>query len=485
MLHFRRLFVLLFIFHVNQLKSQDLYIGTSSIDITPQLPVALLGQFHIRIADTVESPLIINVVALESRENGALKETVVFVACDLTVIPPSLTKSVRKEVARRIPGFDTDKIILTATHTHTAPVLGNENLVYPIPPNITQIDTYHALVTQRAAEAIEKAWNNRQQGTVTWGLSQAAVGYNRRSYYSNGKSVLAGGGNTPLYRGPESTDDHDVNVLFFWNKKGKLIAMNIDVPAPAQQVGGRNTINADFWHETRIELKKRFGNDICVVGWVGAAGNQGLGPLYRKPAEERMLKLRNTTKSQEIARRITVAVQDAYDVVKNDRFTKVPMMHAMDTLMLPMRKMSEAEYIEGKMESEKAAAAIAADSTKVGQMQAQMLWYQAAVKRFEMQYTNPKMESEIHVIRIGDAVVCTNPFELFTEFGMRIQGRSKAVQTFVVQLAGAHNYLPTVEAENNGGYSVIMQSSFVGAAGGDILVDRTVDMINKMWSDKK
>ncbi len=59
-------------------------------------------------------------------------------------------------------------------------------------------------------------------GNSNLGVDKAAVGYNRRSYYSNGRSVLAGGGNTPLYRGPESTDDHDVNILFFWNKKRKI-----------------------------------------------------------------------------------------------------------------------------------------------------------------------------------------------------------------------------------------------------------------------
>ncbi len=55
------------------------------------------------------------------------------------------------------------------------------------------------------------------------------------------------------------------------------------------------------------------------------------------------------------------------------------------------------------------------------------------------------------------------------------------MQTVVVQLAGASNYVPTEEAIRGGGYSVIMQSSFVGAEGGQILTDRTVEMINSMW----
>ena len=68
-----------------------------------------------------------------------------------------------------------------------------------------------------------------------------------------------------------------------------------------------------------------------------------------------------------------------------------------------------------------------------------MKWYGATVERFEKQKTdpNPTYEMELHVLRIGDAVVCTNPFELFTDYGIRIKARSQAVQTFVIQLVGA------------------------------------------------
>jgi hypothetical protein len=87
----------------------------------------------------------------------------------------------------------------------------------------------------------------------------------------------------------------------------------------------------------------------------------------------------------------------------------------------------------------------------------------------------------VHVIRIGDAVICTSPFELYVDYSVQIQGRSKAVQTFVVQLAGAGNYLPTPKAKQGGGYSAIVQSTPVGPEGGMILVDRTVEMINGMF----
>src|SRR5690606_18920853 len=109
------------------------------------------------------------------------------------------------------------------------------------------------------------------------------------------------------------------------------------------------------------------------------------------------------------------------------------------------------------------------------------------VKRYKMQQENPesKYETEIHVLRIGDAAICTNQFELFTDYGIRMQARSKAMQTFVIQLAGPGTYLPSAKAVAGGGYSAVCQSNVVGAEGGEVLVDRTVEIINSFWEEDR
>jgi len=68
------------------------------------------------------------------------------------------------------------------------------------------------------------------------------------------------------------------------------------------------------------------------------------------------------------------------------------------------------------------------------------------------------MPVEIHVIRLGDMAIATNRFELYLDFGIRIKARSKAVQTFVVQLAGPSFWRAAVSnvpspppAKRNGG----------------------------------
>ena len=62
------------------------------------------------------------------------------------------------------------------------------------------------------------------------------------------------------------------------------------------------------------------------------------------------------------------------------------------------------------------------------------------------------MLAELHFIRLGDAIIATNSFELFIDYSHRIKARSQAVQTIAVQLSGHGSYLPTERALKAGGY---------------------------------
>jgi len=162
------------------------------------------------------------------------------------------------------------------------------------------------------------------------------------------------------------------------------------------------------------------------------------------------------------------------------------LIHRAETVRLPMRLVSEAEYAEAKAACQQAADEIAKDPKAADRVHRRMKWYEATVQRFEAQKNdpNPTYEVELHVLRIGDAAVCTNPFELFTDYGVQIKARSKAVQTFVIQLAGGGSYLPTERAVRGGGYSAVVQSNKVGPEGGQILVNRTVEAIDALFGPR-
>ncbi len=460
----------------------ELLVGAASADITPQKPVALCGQFDLRIGRTVETPLTANVIALESREGDKPLDAAVMVSCDLVVVPDELLALVRAETHKALPDLDGKKIFLNATHTHTAPVLSPDQ--YAIPKEgVMQVEEYQALFAGRVAEAIARAWKGRKPGSVTWGLGHAVVGYNRRTVYSDGAAQMYGPTARPEFRNLEGYEDHDVGTLFFWNGAAMPAAVAVNVACPSQEVEARSTVNADYWHPVRAGLRKRFGQDLCVLGWPGASGDQSPHLMYRHAADERMRRLRGLERMDEIARRIVRAVDEAYEVVEKDRRADVALVHRVETLRLPMRLVTEAEHATAKAEVAAAAAKIEKDPKAADREYRRLKWYEQTVKRFERQKTDPKptFEMELHVVRIGDAVVCTNPFELFTDYGIRIQARSKAEQTFVVDLAGPGGYLPTEKAVRGGGYSAVVESSLVGPEGGQMMVDRTVEAIGSMW----
>ncbi len=487
----RTLFLIISVILINvvKLNAGNILIGTASVDITPELPVALTGQFHLRIAEVIETPLTANIIALESKEETGESDAAIMVSCDLLYISNEMLQMVREEVSQKVAGLDVSKIFLSATHTHTAPVLINDtsfSFRYAIPEKgVLQVEEYVRFFVEQVSDGIIKAWNSREPGSVTWGLSHAAVAYNRRAVYADGTSVMYGKTNRPDFLNLEGTEDHDVNMLFFWDKSGKLTAMAINVACPSQVVEQRSAVNADYWHPVREQLKQRFGMDVTILSWGGASGDQSPRPLYRKKAEERMTQLRGLSETEELARRICTAVEDAFEAVKNDRHEELKLIHKTEILSLPVRKVTEEECLFSMSEKEKYSALIAADPESVEKYLARVTWNADVIKRYNMQKNNPDLDykTEIHVVRIGDIALCTNQFELFTDYGLRIQARSEALQTFVISFTGPITYLPTEKAVKGGGYSAIVQSVEVGPEGGQMLVERTVQLINEMFDD--
>ncbi len=200
--------------------------------------------------------------------------------------------------------------------------------------------------------------------------------------------------------------------------------------------------------------------------------------MFRKEAEERMRRLRGLDRMQEIARRIVRAWEEAYEGAQKEKYTEVPLTHHVETLTLPRREVTEREWQLAKSDVEN----YSKDKGKL----TLAWWHQQVVTRYEKQKagTIEPFTMELHVLRLGDIAIATNPFELYTDYGIQIKSRSPALQTFIIQLAGPGTYLPSQRAVNGGGYSAIVQSNEVGPEAGQILVEKTLDGINAAWPKK-
>jgi hypothetical protein len=476
-------------------NAATLYVGAASCDITPDMPSFLAGQFSPRVSQGVEYPLTANILVLESRDGDKSLDSAMIISVDTSVVRASLLLPIRAAVQKQLPGFDLDKLIVAATHTHSAPPTSDGH--FKQQEGVQVPSDYVKSAVASIGAAAKQAWDGRRPARFSYGLGHAVVAYNRRAVYADGTAVMYGPTNDPSFRGIEGMEDHDVNSMFFWDTSDKLQAIVVNVSCPSQEVESNRLLSSDYWGPTREMLKDKYGQDVTIVGLCGAAGDQSPHLRYRQAADNRMTSLRNLDRLREIARRIVRGVDEAYEVAQNAKQAAVVVKHQYAVLNLPERIVTEAEYQSCRAEAER---------LKAHPGDGRGNWNARVVARYERLATDPKPThpTPVNVLRIGEAVICTNQFELYTDFGVQMKARSKAVQTFVVQLANGAaapeppadapqedtndwlyasggTYLPSERAVKGGGYGAVIQSNVVGPEGGQMLVEETVKMINAMW----
>lgn len=425
-------------------KENSLYVGFSSVDITPKKPVVVIGQMRKRIARTTLDPLTTTVLALETRGGGVNKEQAIMVSCDVIFIRKQIQQRIRDLVKKQIPDFDVHKLFLNATHTHTAPGFIDNAFkgLYDVSKDkgVMKASEYGSFFVERIAKAVVGAWQNRKPAGMSWALGHAVVGMNRRVQYFDGKSVMYGNTNAENFSNIEGSEDHAVEMLFFWRPGEKLTGIVINIACTSQETENLSEISADFWHDVREEIRKRYSKDLFIFPQCAPSGDLSPHLLFRKKADELMLKRRGISRRQEIARRIANAVDDVFGLARTDIKWKLPFKHIVVNPDLPEHEPAVLPFYD----------------------------------------TDPIKPIEFHVIRLGDIAIATNPFELYIDYGIRIKARSKAVLTLLVQLSCQTNgYLPTEKAVKGGGYSA--DKFVVGPKGGQILVNETVKTINDLW----
>jgi len=471
-------------------KAAELFIGAATADITPNPPVPLTGNASVRIAREIESRLTANVLALESREGDRAVDQAIMVSCDLCVIRPGIQADFRKHLDGRLPGFDLNKLFLAATHTHAAPVLLQDRYDEKDYGDAIQPKEYVPWLYERMAQAAVKAWQSRAKGAVAWGLGHAVAGHNRRMVYSDGTAKMFGPINTPEFRGIEGYEDHGVHVLCFYDSQKRLKATAITMGTTAQAAGG-NKVSSDFWHDARRLIRERHGEDVCVLGFCAAAGDQTPRAHVSKNSEDRMCKLRGLTYCEEIGRRVAAAFDDVAGVIAKDIRADVPLIHRVRQVELPARVITEAEYAIAKKVCEE----IDGRKQRLKTDAWTRHFYGLVVERYLAQQKGgwKTYTMEMHVLRLGDVAIATNPFELFVDYGVQIQARSPAVQTFLIQLATSGPqpayYVPTPRAVAGGSlnekaftnYSATAATNLIGPEGAQVLVERTIEAMNELW----
>ena len=520
-------------------QQPGLRIGWGRRSLNPGKPVAITGQFYLRVSLGESDPVVAEALVIENGRDAAI-----FVSADMVGLKGGILDMVRAKLRDQAPDIPGDKLVMNATHTHAGPSF---SAVKPAVPGMTYMPTAEIkeFLSTRIADAVVDAWKTRAPGSVAFGYGFATVGHSRRTVYLkdqstpeerkrnaggfvNGKGRMYGNTADEFFSHYEAGTDAFANFMFTFDASGKLTGAVVNVPCPAQTNEHAWVLHAGFWHPVRTKLRAKYG-DIGIVAQCAAAGDLSPRQLHYKAAELRRYKLKypelyrklansdlpypegffrnadeekarreydlcERLRAEDIAGRIASAFDEVLEWARRDKLSAPVFRHEVAFVKLARRMVSTAEFREDRRIYEE----LRAEKAKLERagrpiprtLVSRMNRCKRTLDRYRAQREKPWIETAVHAIRIGDFAFASNRFELFIDYMHRIQGRSPFVQTIVVQLVadpgleGTGSYLATERAVANKGYSAILQSNQVSPEGGRQLVDFTVGMLKRLYEEK-
>lgn len=479
---------------------RELKFGWSEVSITPDKPVSLQGQFYRRVSEYVHSPISVTILAIENGEDQLILGT-----CDLCSISGGTLAAVREKLKGQCEGLDLSKMIIGATHIHTGPNydLAPQEGFYglhvatrylpdhlkPLAEKYTEdmMTPYEVglFLVDRIAEAIKEAWNNRKPGGYAPGFSRATVGHCRRTTYTDGTAKMYGRTEVENFLSLEGGNDSGIELMYIFDNQDQLTGIVVNVACPSQVVEHKNIISSDYWGEVKRMLRAHYGEKLFVLPQCSSAGDQSPRDLIRRNKKIHEADFCDFAGLTEIGKRISTAVIEEYDYAKNNILHESVLMHKVEMIDFPTRRVTEEEYLEAKKNFEEYVAARPTKRYAAGEISS-LHGFAGIMRRFEIQDEVPVYTTEIHMARLGNLAFASNPFELFLDYGLKIKALSDADQTFIIQLANdSGSYLPTEKAEKGGHYSAVVASGKTGHEGGAILVNRTLEAIHEMFPSGK
>ncbi|NLZ63196.1 MAG: hypothetical protein GX902_05255 [Lentisphaerae bacterium] len=489
------------------MEEKQVLVGWSRRDVSTDQPVGIRGQFYLRLSEKVKDPVMVTALTLDNGEDAAI-----FLSIDGVGIQADIVRRIREAVRQKDSGLPSEKIIFNVTHAHTGGDLYTAPDDFPCElPRMSGAD-YQVFFVEQSALAIVESWQTRQPGQLAWGFGYATTGCSRRVVYFddtsqrpdaaqkpglmvNGHAVMYGNTNDTQFSHFEAGADPYVHLLYTFTPAGKLTGAVVNVPCPSQCSMHEWNLTADFWHEVRQNIREQYGEEVFILPQCAAAGDLETINLHCKAALKRRLELKGSTQRQEIAERICAAFSEVLTWAGKDRRDKVVLGHRVRTVQLSRQRISQEVYEqecanlarlqeqEFVLEGGTARERLITNS----RLSAQRNRCRRVIERYKSQDAEPKLPMELHVLRVGDIAFASNRFELYMDFMHRIQARSPALQTFIIQLAGSEvgsgggSYLATRRGVAGKGYSATQYCNLVSPEGGQELVEETLADLHALW----
>ncbi|MBL8853606.1 MAG: c-type cytochrome [Planctomycetaceae bacterium] len=415
--------------------NQNFRAGAAAVDITPtEMPRIIAGGFLEGRGDQVQDRLFVRTVVMDDG-----RTSLAMVIVDTCMMPQDLMDEAKRLVTEAC-GLPTEQIMISATHTHSAPAamgcLG------------TRLDAaYAATLPPKIAESILLARSRLEPARIGWAnIDDWQHTHNRRWVrhpdrmivdpfgQATGRAHMHPGHESPDIIGPSGPVDPELSILSVQTRAGTPLAV---IANYGQHYYGAPAISADYFGLFAKYIADLLGQPGDGNGPFVCAMSQGTsGDLatmdYGGPAQPRDM--------QRYAEGVARFAEQALQSIQYRDHAELAVVEKR----LPLRyRVPDRERLEW-------ARPIAAQIENDVPKSLPEVYAREAIILHERQATEIKLQA----IRIGDLTIATLPNEVYALTGLKLKASSPAKEHFNIELAnGAEGYIPPPEQHVLGGYT--------------------------------
>tara|TARA_Y100001934_G_scaffold144587_1_gene173793 strand:+ start:7130 stop:9166 length:2037 start_codon:yes stop_codon:yes gene_type:complete len=405
--------------------------GAFAVDVTPtKMPVIVNGSYRQRSSNTVRDRLHARCLILDDG-----KERIALVVVDSCMVPRELCDQA-KELATKSTGIRMDRMLISSTHTHSAPAamgaLGSDadpNYVKELPGMI--------------ADGIRQANERLEPARVGWAVVEAKGFTNCRRWILRADEMLMDpfgektarvrahpGYENPAYIGPSGPVDSGMTLLALQSLDGKPLAMFANF---SMHYYGSSALSADFCGA----FSEIFAGQIDAADDFVAAMSQGTsGDLhwmdYGRPQPNHGMRAYSTN--------LATIAKSAWEKIEYRDGVSVAMA---ETKVKFKRRVADEKRL-----------AWARKLTAGLQGRKPVTHAQIYAREQVFIADDPVRELILQAGRVGGLGITAIPNEVYSITGLKLKALSPLQPTMNIELAnGGEGYIPPPEQHDLGGYT--------------------------------
>jgi putative membrane-bound dehydrogenase-like protein len=409
--------------------------GAAMVDVTPtQFQVIVNGMVEERTATMAHDALMVRALVMD---DGL--QQIAIVVVDSLMLTRTMLDDV-KEQAEQLTGIPTNRMLISATHTHSAPSA--------MPCLGSRVDPEYAqFLPGQIVRSIVLAQEKLVPAKAGWAVTTDDLhNHCRRWIFRPDRMTMADpfgqlnvrahmhpGYMSPSHIGPSGPADTDLTLLSVQTLDDQPLAVLANY---AMHYYGSPLVSGDFCGRFGLAFAERIGVTNQQPGFVGimSQGSSGdsMWPDYSQPAKPNDLDAYTKAVAENAVR--------AYESI--DYRSDITLAMAEETLKLDRRVPDES-----RLKWAQELVAQVGDRLPRG-------WSEVYAFEQLRLHEDPTAELKLQAIRIGDLGITAIPDEVFGITGIKLKNRSPLAVTMIIELAnGAEGYIPPPEQHKLGGYT--------------------------------